>query len=228
MLFKSQVFTQASGSIGGQTFSHNRGGMYTRARAIPVNPNTTQQQTVRAVFGSLSQRWSQSLSDTQRDGWDSYAALTPVTNRLGDELILSGQQMYVRCNTLILQGSDTVVDDGPTIPGNAALQTVVGSDNAGDFDVAFDVGDLWANQDDGALVIQTSRNLSPAINYFKGPFRFHSITTGITSGGAVSPTTLTVNAFGVAFEAGLRTYVRVRCYQEDGRISAEQIVNVLF
>ncbi|KKM06452.1 hypothetical protein LCGC14_1743870, partial [marine sediment metagenome] len=47
MLFKSGLITQGSGSIGGLTASHNRGGMYFRARTIPTNPATSFQTVVR-------------------------------------------------------------------------------------------------------------------------------------------------------------------------------------
>jgi len=43
MKFKSPILSQASGSIAGITFSHNRGGMYVRARAVPTNPGSPQQ-----------------------------------------------------------------------------------------------------------------------------------------------------------------------------------------
>ena len=228
MLFKSPVYTQASGSIGGLTYSHNRGGLYTRARSIPTNPNSTEQQTVRAAFGSLSQRWTQTLTETQRDEWENYAALTPVTNRLGDELILSGQQMYIRCNTVRIQCGVAEVDDGPIIPGNAALGVVSGLENAGDFDLHYDDTDDWLDQTGGGLSIQTSRNLSPSINYFKGPFRWSAVIPGDDTTPPTTPLTMTVNAYGVSYESGLRTYVRTRSFLADGRISAEQIVNVLF
>ena len=60
MLFKSAAFTQASGSVGGLTFAHNRGGMYTRARSIPVNPKTQQTGRCREA------QWSQMNEQTRR------------------------------------------------------------------------------------------------------------------------------------------------------------------
>ena len=52
MLFRGTHLTDASGSLSGVTYSHNRGGAYTRNRSIPVNPNTVQQQAVRNAFSS--------------------------------------------------------------------------------------------------------------------------------------------------------------------------------
>jgi hypothetical protein len=181
MLFKSQVYTQASGSVGGLTYSHNRGGMYTRGRSIPVNPNSSEQQTVRAVFGSLAQRWTNILTQQQRDGWENYAALTPVTNRLGDELLLSGQQMYIRCNTVRVQASVAEVDDGPTTPGNASLTTITLSSSGLTVSVNYDNTDPWAILDGGGLNVQSGRGQSATINYFKGPFRFAAVVLGNTA-----------------------------------------------
>ena len=50
MKFTSQVYTQASGSVGGLTYSHNRSGMYTRARSTPTDPASTLQLERRSNF----------------------------------------------------------------------------------------------------------------------------------------------------------------------------------
>jgi hypothetical protein len=227
MLFKSQVYTQASGSIGGVTYSHNRGGLYTRGRSIPVNPNSNEQQTVRAAFGSLAQRWNNIVTQAQRDAWENYAALTPVTNRLGDELILSGQQMYIRCNTVRVQAGVAEVDAGPTAPGNTALTLITLSPVVTSFDVNYTNTDPWAITTGGGLNIQTSRGQSPTINYFKGPFRFKEAALGNTATPPTSPVNMSEDAFGGAHVIGQRSYVRARAFESDGRISAEQIISAI-
>ena len=69
MKFKSALVTQASGSVGGMTFSRNRYGMYTRAKGLPVNPNSEFQQAVRQIFSGLSSAWNGVLTSGQRSGW---------------------------------------------------------------------------------------------------------------------------------------------------------------
>lgn len=224
MLFKSEIVTQVSGSIGGTTYSHNSAGLYRRARAIPVNPNTAAQQAVRNDFTTLALAWSQTLTQAQRDEWDNYAVLTPITGKLGDPLTLSGQQMYIRCNATILAGGVARVDTGPAIPGLEALTAPVTTVSiaAASVSTAFTDTDPWANEVGGGLNIQTSRFLSPGINFFKGPYR--NLTTVL--GAAVPPTspdTSPNNAFGQAVAsatAGQKISMRYVVFALDGRISA--------
>lgn len=227
MLFKSPVFSQASGSIAGITYSHNRGGLYIRARATPTNPNSAAQQTVRAVFADLAQRWSQILTQANRDLWSNYAANTPVTNRLGDPILLSGQQMFIRNNSVLKQASLPTVDAGPTINGNAALSLITLTSAGGNFTISYDNTDAWAIIDDGALVMQTSRNLSPSINFFDSPFRFWDAVLGNTATPPTSPFVDTENAFGEPIVTGQKVFTRVRAVLPDGRISAVQKQSVI-
>lgn len=223
MLFKSQVFTQVSGSIGGTTFSHNNAGLYTRARTIPVNPNSTDQQTVRGNMTTLAQAWGQTLTQPQRTLWENYAALTPVTGKFGDELILSGQQMYIRCNTVGLRGSVARVDNGPALPGFTQLTAPVTTISVGaaTVSVAYDNTDEWATADGGVLVVQTSRFVSPSINFLRGPLRFL-----LAELGAVVPPTSPATAITNAFQqfvgsavVGQKCGMRHVAFDATGRIS---------
>ncbi len=224
MLFKSEIVTQVSGSIGGTTYSHNTAGLYRRARAIPVNPNTAFQQAVRNNFTTLALAWSQVLTQIMRDAWSNYAELSPITGALGDPLTLSGQQMYIRCNATRLAGGIARVDVGPTIPGLAALTPPVATASiAGpDISVAFTDADAWANAVGGGLTIQTSRFLSPGKSFFKGPYR---ILVTVPGAGAppASPETSANNAFGQVLAdatAGQKLAMRYVAFEDDGRISA--------
>lgn len=233
MLFKSEIVTQVSGSIGGTTYSHNSAGLYRRARAIPVNPNTAFQQAVRNTFTTLALAWSQTLTQTQRDGWDNYAVLTPGTGVLGDPLTLSGQQMYIKCNAVRLLASIARVDTAPTIPGLEAFTAPVATASiaAGVVSVAFTDTDVWATEIGGGLNIQTSRFLSPGKNFFKGPYRFSSA----VAGAVIPPTTpedTANNAFGQAMSAataGQKIAMRYIAYGADGRVSAvtSELVTVI-
>lgn len=227
MKFKSEVLTQASGSIGGTTYAHNRGGLYRRARSIPTNPNSAAQQTVRTNFGQLATRWNDSLSSSSRAEWENYAANSPTTDALGDPLVLTGQQMYIRCNSVRLRGGLTPQDAGPTTFGLADLSTVtIPVDTAVDeINVAFNNGDPWANEVGGALIVQTSRFYDGSKNYLKGPFRY----LGKVTGAATPPTSpnlmAATNAFGQApgdFAAGQVMFWRACAVRADGRLSAVQ------
>ncbi len=172
MKFKSQVFTAVSGSIGGITYARNRGGLYTRARAIPVNPNSTDQQIVRANFAFLVDQWTNTLTDTQRAAWTTYAENTPVTDRLGDQITLTGQQMYLRNNSIRLRDGLAVVQEGPSGGGGIPLSPVTLLITVTVFNLLFDDTDSWAYEDAGGLIVQNSRQLQSTINFFRAPYRF--------------------------------------------------------
>ncbi len=105
-----------SGSQGSRTFSHNKGGAYTRNRRIPVNPTTVAQGAVRNQLAASSSNWA-NLTDAQRSAWSAYAASNPVTDRLGNSINLSGQSMYVSLNTRLQQMAQATIDDPPIDTG---------------------------------------------------------------------------------------------------------------
>src|SRR5438045_4972223 len=97
-----------SGSIGSRTYSHNKGGAYLRNRRVPVNPTTVSQGAVRNQLAASSANWA-NLTDAQRSAWSAYASVNPVTDRLGQTINISGQSMYVSCNTRLQQMGQAVI-----------------------------------------------------------------------------------------------------------------------
>lgn len=225
MLFKSQVVTQASGSIGGTTFSHNGSGMYMRARAIPTNPNTPQQAAVRALVSSLSVQWGL-LTAAQRAAWDLYAANVTVTNRLGDQINLSGFNHYIRSNVPRLQADPTNlprVDDAPTVfdLGNYTAPTIAASATVSGYQVTFDNADDWANEDDAAMLVYGSRPMGASVNFFKGPFRFADAILGDATTAPTSPASV-VNPFTLTQDQ--KVGVRFQVTRADGRLSSDLLL----
>lgn len=226
MLFKSEMVTQVSGSIGGTTYAHNSAGMYRRARSIPVNPNSAAQQAVRATMATLAQAWNEIVTQAQRTAWDNYAALSPVTGKLGDELLLSGQQMYIRCNAVRALAGIARVDAGPTTPGLIMLTTPVATLSiAGpNISVAYTNTDNWAGEVGGGLNIQTGRFITGGRTFFKGPYRYLATVDGAGTP-PTSPETSANNAFGQVLAdatAGQKMALRYMAFRADGRISAAQ------
>lgn len=110
------ILGSLSGSIGDNTFSHNKGGPYVRKRGTPTNPNSTKQQAARAILATLSGNWA-SLTDVQRAGWADYAALSQYVDPLGTSFNLSGQQMFVALNSRLLGAGTTASATAPTGTG---------------------------------------------------------------------------------------------------------------
>lgn len=214
-LFKSQVITQASGSIGGVTFTRTRSGMTLRARSMPVNPNTPYQQAVRSAQSSISQAWQTSLTDDQRAAWTNYALNVSRRNKLGDAIILTGHQMFVRCNAPRLQAGLAAVLDGPTdyTLGDPPTEIFVDTEPAEPNELLVQWDSTGVPADTRAL-LYLSRPMSRTRNFFKGPYRFNSendATSGVVSAAvALLPSPIDV---------GGRIFARIRFSYPDGRLS---------
>jgi hypothetical protein len=208
-----------SGSIAGNTYSHNKGGAYIRNRAIPTNPNTIQQQAVRGFMATLTSLWYNTLTAAQRLAWDTYAANVLLPNPLGDPRDVGGLAMYVRSNIPRLQAGLDRVDDAPTTfnlgdytnpsMGNAtaAAQT---------WDLTFDNTDDWANEDDAAMLVLSGPGQNQSINFFKGPYRFAHAVLGNATTAPTSPATVS-SPF--VLVAGQRVFGHVRVTRADGRLT---------
>lgn len=218
MKFKSPVYSQASGSIAGVTYSHNRGGMYTRARAIPVDPGSPYQMVIRQSLGTLAAHWLNTLTAAQRDQWDAYAEAVQIPDRLGEPRNIGGLGMYARCNVVRIQAGLARVDDGPTVltlPEFTAPTFSNISAGAGTFDVGFDNTDPWAGEVGGAMCVLASRGMNITRNYFKGPYRF----ADSVDGAATPPTSPQSMSLPFAVVSGQRVHFQARVVRADGRVS---------
>lgn len=116
------ILGNISGSIGGSTWSHNKGGPYVRRRTVPTNPTTLRQTAVRSYLGILSSMW-QDLTSAQRSGWNIYALNHPVFNRQGVSIKLSGMSWYIGLNSRLLDVGLPPLSAAPTNASPSALST---------------------------------------------------------------------------------------------------------
>lgn len=224
MLYKGTIIAAASGSVGGLTFSHNRAGGYVRNRATPVNPNTVYQQEVRSIMGALAAYWGETLTAPQRALWDLYALNVPMINRVGDPINVGGIGMFMRANVPALQtgaGGGAIIADAPDIfnlgswtpPDIAAITAATQQ-----ISLTFDNTDAWANEADSDMCVFVSRPMSPAINYFKGPYRF----AGLIEGDDVTPPSSPANINSPwPMAVGQKVFLRAAVLRHDGRYSAD-------
>lgn len=220
MLFTSPVVAGASGSIGGATYSRNRFGQYIRNRAVPVNPSSSFQQVVRNALSQLVTRWTETLTQAQRDAWDVYGQNVPVVNALGASINLTGQNWYIGNNIPRLQAAIGVVDSAPTIFDRGTFEIPVITINATADTIAVDFDNVAPpyNETGAGLLVFVSRPVNPSVNFFKGPYRFAGIILGNTTTPPSSPATFPL-PFPVA--AGNKVGVRVKAVRADGRASSD-------
>lgn len=219
MKFRPLLGTDLSGSVGGVTASHNRGGAYFRNRAIPVNPNTPFQQAVRGFLATLTSLWNNTLTPAQRTAWDTYALNVLIPDSLGEPRNIGGLGQYIRSNVPRLQNGLPRVDTAPIIfnlgeSTNPSFDTFVAAVDT--FNVNFTVADAWVSEDDAAMLISSSRSQNATINFFKGPYRNVAAILGDSGAPPASPV-VTLAAFPI--EIGNRTFIQTRVSRADGRLS---------
>lgn len=215
MKFTSSLGLTMSGSSGGVTASRNRGGQYFRRRAIPTNPNTPEQQTVRSSMTTLVASW-QGLSVENREGWATYAENTPRTDPLGQVLVLTGQQQYIANNTQRIAAGLAVQDLAPTDfnRGNPATGATFDSTTP-EIEVLIAGGASFA----GNVLLYVSRPLSPAKNFFKGPYRLAETAAVLAAASQVIIVPGAVDPYGASYQAGQSRSLRVVLAYDDGRVS---------
>jgi len=147
---------QVSGSVAGNTFSHNRYGMYIRDRVVPVKVTSEAAINAKARLAHLSQAW-QGLTAAQRLEWGVYAANNPITDVLGDKQVLTGHTAYQQINNLLYWMGSSVLSQPPVGAPPAALTSLslTADIGAGDVAITFtptpstDGVLLWAAVTDG-------------------------------------------------------------------------------
>lgn len=216
------AIAQASGSIGGTVFSHNRGGMYIRNRSQPTQPNTPRQQAVKTTMSYLTAYWNNTLTATQRTAWNTYAANVPLINRLGEAKNVTGLNMFVRTNSIALDtgaaliaAAPTTFTLGPTLTPTATLTAANGELVISAFTgTAIPVGGV-------RVLMQTSLEQNPSINFFKAPFSKFAGRLVLT---ADLPLTLDT---GPAVAVGNKLFIRTAAMFADGRVGVPTITPFL-
>lgn len=227
MLFKSLVFAQASGSTGGLVYSRNAGGMYVRSRVNPTNPNTDQQQAVRNAMRELVNAWTSTLTNVQRERWNTYAFNTPTLNRVGDATHKSGQQMYIRVNIARLQAGVDRRDLAPAIFDLGTFTPLGGftaDASASTISIPFNNGDEWATDDDGHMLVYQGRPQNATRTFGKGPYQLLTRIDGASGTPPVSPVVAT-SLFPMT--AGQRIFLKINVMMPDGRYTNPQTISGL-
>lgn len=219
-----------SGSIGSTTASRNRFGPYLRTKAIPVNPNTTRQQTVRALFTTAVQRWTDTLTQPQRDGWTNWADNTTILGKDGSPINITGQNAYVRFTVIRRQIGGAFVDDAPLAFNNGNPVTdFIAIDGLTSLELQINLAGLAMNNSvvvtggasadaDIAIFLGPPINLSRA--FFKGPYQLADSLVLLDAATTSAWATLLADmdqAIAVA-DAQFRS-ARFRVVYDDGRLS---------
>jgi len=236
-LFKSQVLTQASGSVGGLTYTRTSSGLVMRARANPVQPNTTNQAVVKAAMTAAVNYWTGVLTAAHRASWDLYASNVQLINRMGDPINVSGQNMYARTR-IVGDQANTKLSAAYATPTTAPAVFNLG-DYTSPYDWAYTIAagisatlnetDEWAQEDGAYMLVFQGKPVNPSRNYFRGPWRL----VGAIAGDSVSPpsdiaiSNATLIANGYAAQAGQASQIVTSVLRADGRLSTRRSTGLL-
>jgi len=210
---------QISGSIGGITGSRNRFGQYFRQRSMPVNPDTGRQQEIRQHFSNVTARWSQTLTQAYRNGWNLYGDSVVMKNKLGQDVYLTGFNHYVRTNVARLQAGLDEVDIPPVVfslPAADSTFDAAISEATQLATITFDDTASWCSADGAALITLMTTPKDVGRDYIVGPTRYMDV----IEGDSVTPPTSTVTQ-SVPFvcSENQKVIVYARIATADGRLS---------
>lgn len=164
------VVTDARGSVEGTTFSSGRFGAFARARRTPRVQQTSFSTEIRAGLETLSKRWSSTLTQVQRNAWTALAAANPITDVFGNAHALTGHQIYIRANQLLIRAGLPTID---TAPPDQAITGITSSSivatSPATLTVTFSPTPLAAGH---RLYLSATPNLSPGKTPDKSAMRF--------------------------------------------------------
>ena len=90
-------------------------GQISRALAIPANPRTAAQMSVRANLSRVAARW-RALTETERAAWVASAKEAKSNSRLGQSGALSGFLLFTKINCTLTQFGQAQLDAPPAQP----------------------------------------------------------------------------------------------------------------
>jgi len=210
---------QISGSIAGDVYARNRFGNYIRPRTKPVNPKSSRQIGIRVIMMFLAEQWRESpMTDTIREAWQTYASSVNWLNRLGEQVTLTGFNMFIQCNSARLTAGGSLITAAPTVlglpPGDPTF-AVAGSASTQELSVTFDPLFDWNIIDDGLMSVYMGRPQSPSRNFFGGPYRFADAIEGDTASPPTSPATMTAP---FTLVEGQKIWCEARIQEADCRV----------
>ena len=214
------IVTDGRGKIGGHVASKNRAGAYLRTKVTPSNPNTVAQMQARSILASLSQRW-QTLTESQRSGWNDAVKEWGTTDIFGDIKNPSGINLFVKLNANLLSISYPQLSDVPAKSEIPAV-VVVGAVYRITTDTIEITFDSFLADGYVALVRATPK-LSAGVSFVKSQFRV--IGYGNVSLGALSLAGAYSNKFG-AISVGANVYLSVQLVSAIGQKTVEQKVKL--
>lgn len=204
----SALVSDMRNKLNGSVMSKNRYGSYVRNKVTPVNPQTSFQQVARQQLASLSSQY-RGITVAQRNSWINGAANFPFTDIFGDVRHLSGQTLFVKLNTNLLNAGSPVITAAPLPVGipELVIEDVQATQAAGvlvSLEIALSALVVPAGF---ALAVYATPPTPASIQFVKNRYRL--IGTAPVAAGVADVLTLYSDRFGTAANADEQIHVRV-------------------
>lgn len=95
----SGLVSDISGKIGGTTFQRTQGGLIARNQSAKINSNTARSNLRKVGMATVQNDW-QTLTDTQRLLWNTYATYIGKKQKHNIGLNINGHQLFININSI--------------------------------------------------------------------------------------------------------------------------------
>lgn len=216
------MMTDASGKLGGQVFSKNRGGSYVRTKTTPSNPQTSAQMNIRGIFAGISSAWS-TLGEANRLSFNNLVSSYASTDIFGDLRNPSGKALFQRLNqNLSISGQATITDCVPPI--EVPFANVVSAEvNVGATTITLETA---GNTSGSKLVVWATPVLSAGTSFVKNQLRQIGVFDGDVAA-AENIASAYASKFGAVPTAGNVT-IGVRVINANGQASPLETTKLTF
>ncbi len=214
------IVTDGRGKIGGHVASKNRAGAYLRTKVTPSNPQSVAQVQARSVLASLSQTW-QTLTDSQRSGWNEAVKDWGTTDIFGDIKKPSGINLFVKLNANLISGGYPQLLD---VPGKMEVPNVVITSAM--FSIANGIMSCYFSSNDAngvRALVRATPTLSAGVSFVKSEFRVVGVEVVLGDSFDL------VGAYGARFgtpSVGANIYASIQFVLPNGQKTTEQKVKV--
>lgn len=210
----SALVSDMRNKLNGSVASKNRYGSYLRNKVTPVNPQTSYQQNARQLLGSLSSQY-RGLTQSQRNSFINGAQNFPFTDIFGDVRYLSGQTLFVKLNTNLVNAGEATIDTAPLPVGvpEFAATSLAATTTAGALVTLELTTSETAVPAGFAMAVYATPPLSQSINFVKNRLRFLGVVDVVA--GSADLTSAFTARFGAEVAPGERITVRIALISTD-------------
>jgi hypothetical protein len=221
----SGLVSDIRGSIGGNTYQRSAGGMVVRSKPKPVGRGTNSQFNQRNIISQLNFLWN-SLTDTQRSQWSSFAQYTNGVNRTNNQRTTgnNGKTQFFAVNSWLLLYGYTFISVPTFAPPLNVLPPYIDAQGKSD-----NLGRIVGNLDVATQFLVVQVSLPQSFTTVTANTGFRTMVFTSVDGSVQDWTVAYLNQFGLSLEYGRKYWVSTRVVDYvNGNISAEAKALILY